>query len=146
MFQRALETGASFGKNSSTEVDASAMGRVENINKFLYIYKYEVFNLIFGKGFNYRYMDIPILEVLVNFGIIGLIIYMLFIVTSLIYTLQALKSNLIFQNFLGLTFIQVFIGMCSSGRPMDLAYCIMYVIYIRFLAVEPNSKLTQKVI
>ncbi|MHA8066217.1 hypothetical protein V7S76_05990 [Aquirufa sp. ROCK2-A2] len=143
MFQSALETGLSLGKNSSTAVDDSAMGRVENINKFKYIFNHEIYNLIFGKGFNYRYMDIPILEVLVNFGIVGLIFYILFILTSLYYTLNALKSNLVFQNFLGLTFIQVFIGMCTSGRPMDLAYCIMYIIYIRFLAVKPSSELNQ---
>ncbi len=137
MFERAISTGFTMGKASSgKEVDASAMGRIENIKIFKNIFTYEKFNLLFGKGFNYRYMDIPILEVLINFGIFGLLIYLVFVIMAGWYSFRMLKSDSIFQIFLGLTFIQVFIGMCTSGRPMDIAYCIMYFVYIRFLAVE----------
>jgi len=141
MFNRALTTAFTFGENKNTEADASAMGRVDNINLFFKLVEEEKYNLIFGKGFNYRYMDIPILEVFVNLGIIIFFIYVAFIILIIINSLKALKSTSIFQNFLALINIQLLLSMISSGRPMDLFYCIIYAVLIRFLNVENNKTL-----
>lgn len=139
MFQRALNTGITLGNTNKTEIDDSAMGRVRSINEFKDIFNFEKFNLLFGKGYGFRYLDIPILEILINFGIFGLILFGMFIFSTFVSSIGSMKSNTVFQNFLGLTFMQVFIGLFTAGRPMDLAFCIIYFVYIRFLSVKVEN-------
>ena len=143
-FERAVVTALTLGKNRTAEADESAMGRVENINLFVRHLRTEKFNLIIGKGFNYRYLDVPILEVFLNFGIIGLLLFLSFLVALFIYSFKALRSPLIFQNFMGLVFIQLILGLVSAGRPMDLTYCIFYMVYIRFLGIQINNNTNKK--
>ncbi|MHA8049916.1 hypothetical protein V7S79_02235 [Aquirufa sp. ROCK-SH2] len=139
IFERAIVTSLTFGKSSNVEIDASAMGRVENINYFFKIIDFEKFNLIFGKGWRYKYIDIPILETLINFGVIGLILFLLFIISLIVLSIESLKSKSVFQNFLSLFLLNAVIGIFSSGRPMDLGYWLVFVLYIRFLSVKYES-------
>jgi hypothetical protein len=136
MFERAIMTGLTLGQTRKTEIDPSAMGRVDNIKYFSELLNFEKYNLIFGKGWRYKYIDIPILEVFINFGIFGLILFALFLIFYLFFSIKSLKSDSIFQNFLGLFSISILFGMISAGRPMDLGYWLIFILYIRFLGVK----------
>ena len=45
---------------------------------------------------------------------------------------------------MGLVFIQLILGLVSAGRPMDLTYCIFYMVYIRFLGIQINNNTNKK--
>jgi hypothetical protein len=140
MFERAIMTGLTLGKTSKTEIDASAMGRVDNINFFYEMMKFEKYNFIIGSGWRYRYIDIPVLEVFINFGIIAVILFLVFLILLIYFSLKSFKSTSIFQNFMGLFNISVMLGMLSAGRPTDLAYWLIFAIFIRFFGINEKSE------
>ncbi|MCZ2480240.1 hypothetical protein G9H64_05305 [Aquirufa nivalisilvae] len=134
LFIRAMSTGVTLGKSS--EVDESAMGRVNNINYIKQLWSTSRIDFIFGHGYRYRYIDIPMLESLVNFGVFGFILFASFHVAFLYFAYRCFKSQIIFQNFIGLFYLNTFVGMFTSGRPMDFAYWVSFLIFIRFMNVE----------
>lgn len=135
---RAINTGVTMGKAGDN--DPSAMGRVSNIEFVQKDFLYKPYNFILGNGFKYKYLDIPILEVWVNFGILGLIIFVLFNIYILISVTKAIRSDRIFQNFIALLYLNVFITLFTSGRPVDTIYWIFFLILIRFMNVNKRAE------
>lgn len=131
---KALNTGLKLGKND--DVDDSAMGRVSNFNYFIELWNDNPMNFLFGFGYRFRYIDIPVLESFINFGFIGFVLYLSFNIILLVYSIKAFKSNSIFQIFLGLFYLHTFLAIFSSGRPLDFTYWIAFLVYIRFLGVK----------
>ena len=131
---KAVNTGLKLGKTD--EVDDSAMGRVSNFNYFIELWNDNPFNFLFGLGYRYRYIDIPVLESFINFGLVGVLLYLSFNIILLVYSIKAFKSNSIFQIFLGLFYLHTFLAIFSSGRPLDFTYWISFLVYIRFLGVH----------
>ena len=134
---KALNTGLKLGKND--DVDDSAMGRVSNFNYFIELWNENPTNFLFGFGYRFRYIDIPVLESFINFGLIGFLLYLSFNIILLVYSIKAFKSNSIFQIFLGLFYLHTFLAIFSSGRPLDFTYWIAFLVYIRFLGVKDND-------
>ncbi len=133
LIERAVLTGTKLGKVS--EQDASAMGRVRSIEYFFLEWKENSYNFIFGYGYRFRYMDIPILESFLNFGLLGLSLFIGLNCALIYYSIKSLRSGHIFQIFLGLVYFHTFVSIFTSGRPTDLPYWISYFIFIRFLSV-----------
>lgn len=134
---KALNTGLKLGKND--DVDDSAMGRVSNFNYFIELWNDNPMNFLFGFGYRFRYIDIPVLESFINFGFIGFLLYLSFNIILLVYSIKAFKSNSIFQIFLGLFYLHTFLAIFSSGRPLDFTYWIAFLVYIRFLGIKDNE-------
>jgi hypothetical protein len=134
---KALNTGLKLGKND--DVDDSAMGRVSNFNYFIELWNDNPMNFLFGFGYRFRYIDIPVLESFINFGFIGFLLYLSFNIILLVYSIKAFKSNSIFQIFLGLFYLHTFLAIFSSGRPSDFTYWIAFLVYIRFLGIKDNE-------
>jgi hypothetical protein len=134
---RAINTGVTMGKAGDN--DPSAMGRVNSIEFVQKEFFYKPYNFILGNGFKYRYLDIPVLEAWVNFGLFGLFLFILFNLYILYSVTISIRSSSIFQNFLGLIYLNVFITLFTSGRPVDTIYWIFYLILIRFMNVKSNQ-------
>ena len=134
LFFRAINTGLSLGK--SGDLDDSAMGRVFNINYFFNLWKNDPWGFVLGHGYKKRYMDIPVLESFINFGIIGLITFALFNLLIFNFSIRALRSKNIFQVFIGLFYIHTMIAIFVAGRPVDFSFWVTYIVIIRFLGVE----------
>lgn len=134
---KALNTGLNLGKND--DIDDSAMGRVSNFNYFIELWNENPINFLFGFGYRFRYIDIPVLESFINFGFIGFLLYLSFNFILLVYSIKAFKSNSIFQIFLGLFYLHTFLAIFSSGRPLDFTYWIAFLVFIRFLGIEDNE-------
>jgi hypothetical protein len=115
------------------------MGRVSNFNYFIELWNDNPINFLFGFGYRFRYIDIPVLESFINFGFIGFLLYLCFNIILLVYSIKAFKSNSIFQIFLGLFYLHTFLAIFSSGRPLDFTYWIAFLVYIRFLGVKDNE-------
>jgi hypothetical protein len=134
LFFRAINTGLSLGK--STDLDDSAMGRVVNINFFFNLWKNDPWGFVLGHGYKKRYIDIPVLESFINFGIIGLITFVLFNLLIFNFSIRALRSKNIFQVFIGLFYIHTLIAIFVAGRPVDFSFWVTYIVIIRFLGVD----------
>lgn len=137
--ERALLTGSKLGKVA--DQDLSAMGRVRNIEYFFSEWAHNKYNFVFGYGYRFKYMDVPVLEAFLSFGIIGVILFILLQGTILFYAFKAIKSDSIFQIFLGLIYFHTFISIFTAGRPTDFPYWISYFIFMRFLGVTHDKSL-----
>lgn len=135
---RAVNTGLTMGR--SQDNDPSAMGRVSSIEFVQKEFLYKPYNFIFGNGFKYRYLDIPILEVWLNFGLFGFFLFLVFNLYILYNVTICIRSNSLFQNFISLIYLNVLITLFTSGRPVDTIYWIFYLILIRFMNVNPKLK------
>lgn len=138
LFLKAMNTGLSLGKSS--EFDESAMGRVVNINFFLNLWKNDPWGFVLGHGYKKRYIDIPVLESFINFGILGLITFVLFNSLILYFSIKALTSRNVFQVFIGLFFIHTLVATFVAGRPVDFSFWVSYIVIIRFLGIEYKER------
>lgn len=138
LIQKAILTGAKLGKVS--DKDDSAMGRVRNIEFFFRQFEFYPHNFIFGNGYRFRYMDIPFLEVFMNFGILGILLFITIHILIFYYSIRSFYSNHIFQNFIALLYLHTFVSSFTTGRPTDFPYWIFLFILFRFLNVEASQK------
>ena len=128
-FLGALNTALSMG---SVSQDSSAMSRVFTLEYLIKLINQKPELLLFGGGYRFLYLDIPILEVLINFGILNFSIYLIFTIYLYKFAVRAIFSGNIFQIFLGYMSLQLFIASFTSGRPMDFPFWISFLIFIRF--------------
>ncbi len=135
---RAINTGLRIN-NSTTPQDASALNRVQNIAFIKRIIARDWFDFIFGKGYKFWYVDIPALEAFVNFGILGCLLFCVFNLLIIYYIILGIKTKNIFQNFISLFYINLFVSVFTGGRPLDFSYWVFYIILIRFLLVLPKK-------
>jgi hypothetical protein len=140
---RALNTGLGIN-NAGTTQDASALNRVQNINFIKRIIARDWFDFIFGKGYKFWYVDIPVLEAFVNFGILGVVLFCLFNLFILYYIILGIRSKNLFQNFISLFYINLFVAVFTGGRPLDFSYWVFYIILIRFLLILPQKRLANE--
>lgn len=135
----------SFGvKLSDTaDIDASAMGRVSGFGTFLdTLYSWDVF---LGRGYKSGFLDVPILEALVNHGIIGFLFFNGFNFFLFIYSIQEIKRNTTpLSTFLAYFFISLIVLLISGGRPYDISYWFPYAVMIRFLGIDYFYKLSRQ--
>ncbi len=135
---RAINTGLRIN-NSTTPQDASALNRVQNIAFIKRIIARDWFDFIFGKGYKFWYVDIPALEAFVNFGILGCLLFCVFNLLIIYYIILGIKTKNIFQNFISLFYINLFVSVFTGGRPLDFSYWVFYIILIRFLLILPKK-------
>jgi hypothetical protein len=140
---RALNTGLGIN-NAGTTQDASALNRVQNINFIKKIIARDWFDFVFGKGYKFWYVDIPALEAFVNFGILGVVLFCVFNLFILYYIILGIKTKNLFQNFISLFYINLFVAVFTGGRPLDFSYWVFYIILIRFLLILPKNKLASE--
>ena len=128
-FSGAIRTALSMGTISQ---DSSAMSRVFTLEYLIKIIQERPELLLIGGGYRFLYLDIPVLEVLINFGILNFIFYLVFTFYLLKFSMRAIFSSNVFQIFLGYMSVQLFIASFTSGRPLDFSFWISYLIFIRF--------------
>lgn len=135
IFLNALDTGINMGSNIQ---DDSAMTRVGGIkimvNKIIERPEF----LFFGAGYRFLYMDIPFLEVFINFGIFSFILYFIFQGYIFKSAITSIFSKDIFQIFLGFMSFQVLIAIFTTGRCMDFSYWVTYLVLMRFYDNDIN--------
>jgi hypothetical protein len=125
------------GQQTSATIDHSSMGRVNNFATFKKIILEEPWNLILGKGYRFLYMDIPILEPLIDCGIIAFISFALMSWEIFKAALMAIKKEYSpFTTFLGYFFMCYFVTLATGGEPYGIAYWFVFVVMIRFLGIK----------
>lgn len=145
-FSKALITAT--GQETAKTVDYSSLGRVNNFTAFKKILFEEPYNLILGKGYRYLYMDIPILEPLIDCGIIAFLSFAFMTWEMFKESIRAIKrESSPFTTFLGYFFMCYFITLATGGEPYGIAYWFVFVVMIRFMGIKylkPNAQPTLK--
>ncbi|MGX7689276.1 hypothetical protein ACWA1C_19075 [Flectobacillus roseus] len=132
---KAVLTAAGVADEKNT--DASALGRVGNLDFFKGILYGEPYSLILGKGYRFWYMDMPIVEAFLDYGLIGLWSFGLMNLLILKESLKAMKQgNNPFTMFLAYFYITYFLGLFTGGRPNDTPYWFVFAVMIRFVGVK----------
>lgn len=125
------------GKDAT--VDASAMGRVRS---FAYFKEYmtDPFSMIIGQGYKSNFMDVPILEALMNQGIFGFLFFNSFLLFLFIFSYKEILANrceiAVFTAYL---FIYTIPQMVTNGRPQDPTYWFLFILMIRFLGIKYSN-------
>jgi len=78
--------------NQTVSLDASAANRANNFGYFQALYLGHFHKLFLGQGYKFMYVDIPILEAIINHGIIGFIPYALFNGFMLYHSFKAMRN------------------------------------------------------
>lgn len=117
--------------------DSSTYTRVENLQKLKNLLLDHPYYFIFGNGYRFYYVDVPIAEVFMNFGIIGLFIFVTYLVIIYTFSIKNIfMSTDMFQIFLSIYILSTFLSTFTQGRPLDYNFFIHSSFYIRFLGVN----------
>ena len=139
-FSKALITAS--GQQTSATIDYSSLGRVNNFTAFKKILFEEPYNLILGKGYRFLYMDIPILEPLIDCGIVAFLSFTLMAWEMFKEALMAIKRERSpFTMFLGYFFMCYFVTLATGGEPYGIAYWFVFCVMIRFLGIKYIKKI-----
>lgn len=122
--------------NTEVGIDPSAMYRINTINYVKDLFINNPLYFIFGNGYKFYYVDVPVLEVFLDFGIIGLILYLFYISFTYYFSFKNIfLSNDNFQIFVSIYIITGFLSLFTQGRPIDYTFFMHAAFYIRFLKI-----------
>ena len=120
----------------TVDIDHSAMGRVTSLSYFNNALNAPSI-LVFGKGYKDSYMDVPLIESLINHGVFGGFFFIGFALVLLSLSLREIYYQ---RNpltvFLGYFYMYLFTMMLTNGRPYDLSYWFPFAVYIRFMGID----------
>ena len=139
-FSKALLTAS--GQQTKATVDYSSLGRVNNFATFKKVLFEEPYNLILGKGYKFLYMDIPILETLIDCGIVA---FLCFVTLNWIMFKESIKviknQTSPFTTFLGYFYMCYFVTLFTGGEPYGIYYWFVFAVMIRFLGIKYIKKI-----
>lgn len=93
--------------------------------------------LVFGKGFKSLYLDIPVLEAWIDFGMLGLLLFGGLFALFTYYSLRAMRNNPNpLTTFLAYTFILFLVQAFTNGRPNEPWHWYPLALMIRFVGNE----------
>ncbi|TDE16564.1 hypothetical protein [Dyadobacter psychrotolerans] len=119
----------------TADVDYSAMGRVSGFGTFLETaFSWDAF---LGRGYKSDYLDVPILESFVAYGIIGFLFFALFNLFLFLFAIREIRRGTSeISTFLAYFFVSLTILLITGGRPTDIAFWFPYAVMIRFLGIR----------
>jgi hypothetical protein len=121
---------------TEVKVDDSSLNRVKSFNLlFRSLYDPEV--LLIGTGYKREFLDVPVIEALLNHGLLGLFLFDGFLLLLLVYTYREVfvKTNGI-SLFAAYLYVYTIPQMVTGGRPTDITYWFSFIIMIRFLGIK----------
>ena len=136
--------GAETEKGDLAEFDGSSVNRVLSWTYVTYAVIGDPLGLIMGCGYKYFFMDIPLLETLINQGIFGFLLY-----AYIFYQLGKESLSIAYRS--GKTEIEIMcaymfflflVSYFTSGRPYEMATLHPLCLFARFLGVYYAPELT----
>lgn len=133
-------------KTSITATDMSSQGRIENFNKVVSQFNYNIeehnyARLLFGNGYHELYVDIPILEPLNSFGIVGFVLFLTFFIYISLQAFREIRNpKSITSEFVAYAFIYFFVYTFTNGLIIEYTRWGFFVLTCRFLPVSFSRK------
>lgn len=129
--------GAENEKGNLAEFDGSSVNRVTSWTYTTYAVVGDPLGLIMGYGYKFFFMDIPMLETLINQGIFGFLLY------AFVFYRLGKESFLAIYNggrtdveiMCAYLFFLFLISYFTSGRPYEMATLHPLCLFVRFLGV-----------
>ena len=139
-FSNALLTAT--GQQTVKTIDYSSLGRVNNFAIFKKALFEEPYSLILGKGYKFLYMDIPILQPLIDCGIIAFLSFATLNWMIFKESLKVIRNQTSpFTMFLGYFYMCYFVTLFTGGEPYGIYYWFVFAIMIRFLGIKYLKKI-----
>ncbi len=127
----------SSGAAYKASLDASAANRAVSANFFSNVIVGHMEMLIFGNGYKFLYLDVPVMEAWVNHGIPGLILFGGMNILILYYCFRAMKTNPNpLSTFLAYFYVLIFVQLFTNGRPYEQSFWYPLGLMIRFIGIE----------
>ncbi len=125
------------GTNYKAVLDDSVANRTLSGAFFLNAVAYQPYMMIFGFGYKYAYLDVPLLEAATSMGLLGFFLFGAILVMSLHYSLRAMRRNPNPLNtFLAYFYIYILVSAISGGRPYDITFWFPLSLMIRFMGID----------
>lgn len=126
--------------------DLSASGRIENVQKIMdghaaNIENGEIGKLLFGNGYQHLYVDIPVLEPLNSFGIVGMIFFLAFFgyISYQAYR-EIRRPRSITTEFIAYAYVYFFVYTFTGGLLIDYIRWGFFILVCRFLPLSLSPK------
>ncbi|GAB3947952.1 hypothetical protein GCM10028805_21160 [Spirosoma harenae] len=143
LFNRNLETVyAMLGLKSSgaaykAVLDDSTANRSVSADTLRNILVGHIHMLVFGYGYKFLYLDIPILESIINQGILGLVLFGGLNLKIFKHALRIMRENPNpLSTFLAYFYILILVQLFTNGRPNEISFWFPLAMMIRFMGVE----------
>ncbi len=123
--------------NQTVVLDDSAANRSTSATFLMNVIVGHLHTLFLGEGYKFMYLDIPLVESLINHGIIGFFFFGGFNLVVLYHAFYAMRVNPHpFSTFLAYFYLYIFVLVLTGGRPYDTSFWHPFALMIRFLGVE----------
>lgn len=132
-----VETILAGGKGKKAMADVSAANRVTTFNYSIQLLTDDPIKLIYGYGYRFLYVDIPIIQVFLEEGLIGLFLILMFhYYVSKNVILAAQISNNKWIQFWIYYYILLLMNSVSRGQPYDPYFWNYFLTIARFMKPE----------
>ncbi|WP_345246634.1 hypothetical protein [Nibrella saemangeumensis] len=119
------------------EFDASAGNRAVSATFLNNVLIGHMHLLILGAGYKFLYLDIPVVEALINHGILGFFLFAGMNCIILYHAFRTIKSNPNpLATFLAYFYLLIFVQLFTNGRPYDTSFWHPLCLMIRFLGID----------
>ena len=134
--------GGENAKGELAELDGSSVNRAISWTYVTYAVVDDPVGMIMGYGYKYFFMDIPILEALIDQGIVGFLLY-----AYIFYSMGKAAFKAIYDGnrtdvelLSAYMFFLFLVSYCTSGRPYEMLTLHPLCLFVRFLGVvyPPN--------
>lgn len=118
-------------------LDDSAANRSVSANLLQNVLISQLHMLILGYGYKFLYLDIPVVEALVNQGVLGFVLFAGINGLTLYYALRIIRTNPnSLSTFLAYFYILILVQLFTNGRPYEISFWFPLGLMIRFMGVE----------
>lgn len=127
----------SHGADYKAVLDDSTANRSVSASFFRNVLAGHVSMLILGYGYKFLYLDVPIMEALTNYGILGFILFGGVNGLTLYHSWKIMRENPNeLSTFLAYFFMLILIQLFTNGRPNEISFWFPLALMIRFVGVE----------
>ncbi|MFD2569438.1 hypothetical protein ACFSUS_02260 [Spirosoma soli] len=125
------------GTNYKAVLDDSAAGRTFSTTFFSNVLVGHLHRLVFGFGYKYLYLDIPLLESLTNFGIVGFALFggLNGLIVYHVFGIMRANPNPL-SVFLAYFYLLLLVQLFVNGRPNEIWFWFPLGLMMRFIGVE----------
>ena len=125
------------GAGYKASLDASAANRSVSTNLLSNVLISQIYMLILGYGYKFLYLDIPVVEALVNNGLLGFVLFGGLNGLILYYVFRVMRTNPNpLSTFLAYFYLLILVQLFTNGRPYEIAFWFPLALMIRFMGVE----------
>ncbi|GAB3330325.1 hypothetical protein GCM10027299_34820 [Larkinella ripae] len=117
--------------------DASAGNRATSFQYLRNVLEGHLHLILFGRGYKATYLDVPLMEALINHGIPGFVTFTAFCFSMLFYSLKTIRDNPdSLSTFLAYFYIMLFVQLFTNGRPYEISFWHPFCLMIRFIGIS----------